>query len=103
MVLLVQQVMRQTKARIFAGDTHAEGKIVSLFEPTTEVIRKSLPRRKPGARPASRPNSAKWSMEEISVIGIDLAKRVFQLCATTSVGRDRVGEAAATRGSDQVS
>jgi IS5 family transposase len=36
----VQQVLRQTKARIFAGDTHAEGKIVSLFEPSTEVIRK---------------------------------------------------------------
>src|SRR5271169_4928990 len=36
----VRQVMRQTKARVFAGDTHAEGKIVSLFEPTTEVIRK---------------------------------------------------------------
>ena len=32
--------MRQTKARVFAGDTHAQGKIVSLFEPTTEVIRK---------------------------------------------------------------
>jgi IS5 family transposase len=27
-------------ARIFAGDTHAEGKIVSIFEPSTEVIRK---------------------------------------------------------------
>ena len=40
MAPLVQQVMRQTKARVFAGDTHAEGKIVSLFEPTTEVIRK---------------------------------------------------------------
>lgn len=39
-VPLVQQVMRQTTARIFAGDTHAEGKIVSLFEPSTEVIRK---------------------------------------------------------------
>ena len=37
-VPLVQQVLRQTKARVFAGDTHAEGKIVSLFEPTTEVI-----------------------------------------------------------------
>jgi hypothetical protein len=32
-VPLVQQVMRQTKARVLAGDTHAEGKIVSLFEP----------------------------------------------------------------------
>src|SRR6202040_777973 len=40
MVPRVQQVIRQTKARVFAGDTHAEGKIVSLFEPTTEVIRK---------------------------------------------------------------
>jgi IS5 family transposase len=39
-VPLVQQVMRQTKARVFGGDTHAAGKIVSLFEPTTEVIRK---------------------------------------------------------------
>jgi IS5 family transposase len=36
----VRQVMRQTKARVFAGDTHAEGKIVSLFEPSTEIIRK---------------------------------------------------------------
>ena len=40
MVPLVQQVMRQTKARIFHGDTRSEGKIVSVFEPTTEVIRK---------------------------------------------------------------
>ena len=61
MVPRVQRVMRQTTARIFAGDTHAEGKIVSLFEPSTEVIRKSLPSRKRGARPASPPNSAKWS------------------------------------------
>ena len=36
----VRQVMRQTQARVFAGDTHAENKIVSLFEPSTEVIRK---------------------------------------------------------------
>ena len=57
----VRQVMRQTKARVLAGDTHAEGKIVSLFEPSTEVIRKSLPSRKRGVRRASRPNSAKWS------------------------------------------
>jgi IS5 family transposase len=36
----VVQVMRQTRARIFAGDTRAQGKIVGLFEPSTEVIRK---------------------------------------------------------------
>jgi hypothetical protein len=40
MVPLVQQVMRQTKARILHSDTRSEGKIVSVFEPTTEVIRK---------------------------------------------------------------
>ena len=36
----VGQVMRQARPRIVAGDTHAEGKIVSIFEPSTEVIRK---------------------------------------------------------------
>jgi IS5 family transposase len=36
----VQQVMRQTRARVLGGDTHVEGKLVSLFEPTTEIIRK---------------------------------------------------------------
>ena len=40
MVPRVQQVMRQTRARIFRGETRSEGKIVSLFEPSTEVIRK---------------------------------------------------------------
>lgn len=32
--------MHQTKARIFGGDKHSAGKLVSLFEPSTEVIRK---------------------------------------------------------------
>jgi len=36
----VQQVMRQAKQRIFGGDTHVAEKLVSLFEPTTEIIRK---------------------------------------------------------------
>jgi IS5 family transposase len=40
MVLLVKQGMKQTRARIFRGDTRAEGKILSLFEPSTEIIRK---------------------------------------------------------------
>ena len=40
MVALVKQVMKQTRARIFRGETRAEGKILSLFEPSTEVIRK---------------------------------------------------------------
>jgi len=36
----VQQVICQTKSRIFHGDSRSEGKIVSLFEPSAEVIRK---------------------------------------------------------------
>jgi transposase, IS5 family len=40
MVPLIKKVMKQTRARIFRGDTHAEGKILSLFEPSTEIIRK---------------------------------------------------------------
>jgi len=36
----VQQVMQQARARIFGGDTHVSQKLVSIFEPTTEVIRK---------------------------------------------------------------
>jgi IS5 family transposase len=37
---LVTQVMRQARARVFGGDTHQAGKIVSIFEQTTEIIRK---------------------------------------------------------------
>jgi IS5 family transposase len=40
MAPLVQQVMKQTRARILRGDTRSDGKLVSLFEPTTEIIRK---------------------------------------------------------------
>jgi IS5 family transposase len=40
MIPLVQQVMHQTRERIFKGNTHVPGKLVSLFEPHTEVIRK---------------------------------------------------------------
>ena len=36
----IRQVMRQTRARVFGSDTHVEGKLLSLFEPSTEVIRK---------------------------------------------------------------
>jgi len=36
----VKQVIQQTKARIVGGDTHTEGKIFSIFEPSTEIIRK---------------------------------------------------------------
>ena len=40
MVETVGKVAGQTKARVFGGDTHVEGKIMSVFETSTEVIRK---------------------------------------------------------------
>src|SRR5258707_8654236 len=39
----VQQVVSQTRARIIHGVTNSAGKIVSLFEHTTEIIRKGKP------------------------------------------------------------
>jgi IS5 family transposase len=44
----VGQVVKQTRMRIFSGDTKSPGKIVSVFEPYTEIIRKGK---------ASKPNS----------------------------------------------
>jgi IS5 family transposase len=40
MIPRLEQVIRQTRQRILEGDTHAENKLVSMFEATTEVIRK---------------------------------------------------------------
>jgi IS5 family transposase len=40
MVPLVEQVIAQTRERIFRGNTRAEGKLLSVFETHTEVIRK---------------------------------------------------------------
>jgi IS5 family transposase len=37
---LVEQVISQTKKRVLGGDDHVEGKVLSLFEPHTVVIRK---------------------------------------------------------------
>jgi IS5 family transposase len=40
MIPRVRQVVRQTKARVFQGTTRSADKLVSLFEPHTEIIRK---------------------------------------------------------------
>ena len=39
-VALIRQVLAQTRARVLRGDTHYPGKVVSLFEPHTEIVRK---------------------------------------------------------------
>ena len=36
----VKQVIQQARARVFGGDTHVPEKLASIFEPSTEVIRK---------------------------------------------------------------
>lgn len=40
MVGRVKQVRRQARARVFGGNTHVEGKLASMFEYTTEIIRR---------------------------------------------------------------
>jgi transposase, IS5 family len=40
MIGRVEQVIRQTKARVFGRNTHVTEKLVSVFEPHTEIIRK---------------------------------------------------------------
>ena len=37
---LVQRVVNQTRARLLGGDTHVADKVLSIFEPHTETIRK---------------------------------------------------------------
>jgi IS5 family transposase len=39
-VAIVKRVIGQTRARVFKGDTHYPGKVLSIFEPHTESIRK---------------------------------------------------------------
>ncbi len=47
MIPRLRQVLFQTRERVLRGNTHADGKLVSVFEPDTEVIRKGK---------ASKPN-----------------------------------------------
>lgn len=39
-IVLLRRVMVQTKARVFGGDPHHPHKVLSIFEPDTEAIRK---------------------------------------------------------------
>jgi len=40
---LVEKVIQQTRERVFGGNRHVPGKVLSLFEPHTQVIRKGKP------------------------------------------------------------
>jgi hypothetical protein len=37
---IVARVLAQTRARVLGGDTHVAEKVLSIFEPHTETIRK---------------------------------------------------------------
>jgi IS5 family transposase len=41
----VRQVLAQTRARILRGETTSAGKLVSLFEPTAQILRRGKPHR----------------------------------------------------------
>ena len=61
-VELVRRVLAQTRARVLHGDTHYPDKVVSLFEPHTDIILKSLPLRSQGvAATCSTDTSSTWS------------------------------------------
>jgi IS5 family transposase len=45
MVPLATRVVRQTRARILRGQTRTEGKLVSLFEPYAQILRRGKPHR----------------------------------------------------------
>jgi IS5 family transposase len=47
MVGRVRQVVKQTRIRIFAGDTKLPGKIMSVFKPHTEIIRNAAQQKIP--------------------------------------------------------
>jgi len=65
-----QQVIRQTRARVLRGNAHAPDKLLSLFEPSTEVIRKGK---------ASRPNEfGKMVQIQEGENGIVTAYEVFE-------------------------
>jgi transposase, IS5 family len=55
MIPRVQQVLRQTRERVLRGNTKADGKLLSIFETHTEVIRKGK------AHKISQMSSANWS------------------------------------------
>src|SRR6516225_8271670 len=72
----VQQVVRQTRARIFQGITNSAGKIVSLFEHTTEIIRKG----KPG-KPRRLAFCKIWRGPRLTLLAISAEN--FLACPTT--------------------
>jgi IS5 family transposase len=62
MIPRVQQVLRQTRERVLRGNTQADGKLLSIFETHTEVIRKGKAHKhRITLSPVNPTSSASWS------------------------------------------
>jgi transposase, IS5 family len=48
-IKLGRQVVAQTKARIYGGNTQTDGKILSIFEPETQILRRGKSHNASGA------------------------------------------------------
>jgi hypothetical protein len=80
----MRQVIRQTKARIFHGNPRAKGKLLSLFEPSTEVIRKGKP-----SKPNEFGKMVKLQEAENRTVPQDRAQRILSCSVQRSVPMSR--------------
>lgn len=74
---IVKRVIAQTRARVFKGDTHYPGKVLSIFEPHTEAIRKGK-----AAKPTEFGKLVKIQEAEGQII------TDFEVCATRVPDQD---------------
>lgn len=74
---IVTRVIGQTRARVFKGDTHYPGKVLSIFEPQTESIRKGK-----AAKPTEFGKLVKIQEAEGQII------TDYEVCATRVADQD---------------
>jgi IS5 family transposase len=60
-------VIRQTKERVVKGNSHVEDKVLSLFEPHTEVIRKGKAHKPNESVRALRPAEAHENCSKLKI------------------------------------
>src|SRR5436305_1195997 len=88
MMPLVMQVMRQTRERIFRGNTRAEGKLLSVFEPSTALWPQT-----PGSTPLRMRRRRKREVSNASASPIAPPR-----APSASVSRKSAGSAMARNG-----
>ena len=85
MIPRVQQVMRQARQRVLEGNTHAVGKILSVFETHTEVIRKGKASKAERIRQTSQ-NSRGREPDHLSLRSLRAASGRFHIAGAV-IGR----------------